>query len=167
MPFLDFTAGQVLTADLVDTYLMRQAVMIFDSSAARSSAISTAVITEGMVTYLKDTNSLEQYDGSGWVSVTNSTINTQSGTAYTLLATDAGKFVRFTSSSAVTLTIGTALLPGQRVDILRDGTGAVTWTAGGGTVQAVGGATSINGQYGGATIICVDTNQYRVLGRIA
>lgn len=165
MPILNFTAGQVLTAAQVNTYLMTQAVQTFASSAARSSAIATAV--NGQVTFLQDTESLEFWNGSGWVSVNNSTINTVAGTAYTLLATDAGKLVRFTSGSAVTLTIGTAILPGQKVDILRDGAGAVTWTAGGGTVLAAGTATSIPVQYGAATIFCIDTNQYRVVGRIA
>ena len=160
-----FTAGSVLNAADVNTYLMDQAVMTFADSTARSSAIASP--TNGMFTFLTASESLEYYDGTGWVSVNNSTINTQSGTAYTLAATDAGKLIQFTSASAVTLTIGTALLPGQKVDILRDGAGAVSWTAGGGTVQAVGGATSINGQYGAATIFCVGTAQYRVVGRIA
>lgn len=165
MPKKTFSAGSVLTAADVNTYLMDQSVMVFASDAARSSAIATA--TAGMVTLLTDSESLEVYNGSGWVSVNNSTINTQSGTAYTLTQADAGKLVVFTSASAVTLTIGTAILPGQRVDILRDGAGAVTWAAGGGTVQAVGGATSINGQYGAATILCTASNTYRVIGRIA
>lgn len=161
-----FSAGSVLTAADVNNYLMDQAVMVFASSATRATAIGTA--TEGMVTYLNDTNSVEfTPDGTAWISLNNSTINTQSGTAYTLTATDAGKLIQFTSASAVTLTIGTALTVGQKVDIIRDGAGAVTWTAGGGTVQAVGGATSINGQYGAATIFCVGTAQYRVVGRIA
>lgn len=165
MPYLNFAAGQVLTADQVDTYLMNQTVMTFADTAARTSALGTPTL--GMVSLLTDTDSMEIYDGTGWVSVNNSTVNTQAGTAYTLTATDAGKLVRFTSASAVTLTIGTAILPGQRVDLLRDGAGAVSWTAGGGTVLAVGGATSINGQYGAATLLCVGSNDYRVVGRIA
>lgn len=165
MPNLNFTAGQVLTAAQVNTFLMTQAVQTFESSASRASAIATAV--NGQVSFLQDTESLEFWNGTDWVSVSNSTLNTQAGTAYTLTASDAGKLVRFTSASAVTLTIGTAILPGQRVDLLRDGTGAVSWTAGGGTVLAVGGATSINGQYGAATLLCVGSNDYRVVGRIA
>jgi hypothetical protein len=52
-----FTAGEVLTAANVQDYLQDQAVMVFASSAARSSAIGTA--TEGMVTYLSDTNEIQ------------------------------------------------------------------------------------------------------------
>jgi hypothetical protein len=64
--FNDFTAGQVLTAAQVDDYLMRQMVMRFADSAARTTALS-GVLVEGMVSYLKDTNVVEVYDGSSWV----------------------------------------------------------------------------------------------------
>jgi hypothetical protein len=64
--FNDFTAGQVLTAAQVDDYLMRQMVMRFADSAARTTALS-GVLIEGMVSYLKDTNAVEVYDGSSWV----------------------------------------------------------------------------------------------------
>jgi hypothetical protein len=64
MPRKVFTAGEVLAAADVNDFLMDQAVMTFDSAAARGSAIGTA--TEGMVSYLNDTNSLEVFDGSRW-----------------------------------------------------------------------------------------------------
>lgn len=68
MPFLDFTAGQVLTADQVDTFLMRQTVMVFDDDAARTTALS-GILVEGMVTYLKSTKSMEKYDGVSFIPV--------------------------------------------------------------------------------------------------
>jgi hypothetical protein len=61
-----FTTGSVLTAAEVNTYLQEQTVMVFASAAARTTALS-AVLSEGMVSYLKDTNALEVYDGSSWV----------------------------------------------------------------------------------------------------
>lgn len=60
-----FAAGEVLTAGNVMGYLQDQAVMNFAGTAARGSAIGTAV-SEGMVSYLKDTNAVEVYDGSAW-----------------------------------------------------------------------------------------------------
>jgi len=69
MPFLDFTAGQVLTADQVDNFLMRQTVMVFDDATARDDAL-TDVLAEGMIVYLKDTNEVLKYDSSSWVSIT-------------------------------------------------------------------------------------------------
>lgn len=64
-----FTSGEVLTASDVNGYLMDQAVMRFASSAARGSAI--AAPSEGMVTYLDDTDQLEVYNGSLWRTVSN------------------------------------------------------------------------------------------------
>lgn len=63
-----WTAGEVVTAANVQGYLQDQAVMVFAGTAARSSAIATA--TEGMVSYLSDTNVLQVYTGSTWDAVT-------------------------------------------------------------------------------------------------
>jgi len=67
--FRTFTAGEVLTASNVQNYLMDQSVMVFGGSAARSSAIGTANFEEGMVSYLTDTDKVEAYNGTNWVSV--------------------------------------------------------------------------------------------------
>lgn len=67
--FRTFTAGEVLTASNVQNYLMDQSVMVFGGSAARSSAIGTANFEEGMVSYLTDTDKVEAYNGTDWVSV--------------------------------------------------------------------------------------------------
>ena len=65
MPYKDFTVGQVLTSAEVDEYLMRQTVMVFDSAAERGTALGTALV-EGMVTYRKDGDVVEQYNGTAW-----------------------------------------------------------------------------------------------------
>ena len=76
MPRKVFTAGEILTAADVNTNLMDQAVMVFDDSAARGSAIPSP--SEGMVTYLKDTDAVEKYttdwepvDTGGLIAVKN------------------------------------------------------------------------------------------------
>lgn len=63
--FKDFTAGEVLTANDVDTLLMQQTIMVFASTAARGSALGT-VVAEGMHSYISGLG-LEYYDGSSWV----------------------------------------------------------------------------------------------------
>ena len=63
-----FNTGDVLTAAQVNTYLQEQTVMVFASSAARTSALS-GVLAEGMVSYLQDTNAVEVYNGTAWVSL--------------------------------------------------------------------------------------------------
>jgi hypothetical protein len=47
--------------------------MVFGGSAARSSAIGTANFEEGMVSYLTDTDKVEAYNGTNWVSVAPTT----------------------------------------------------------------------------------------------
>lgn len=64
MPYKNFTPTQ-LTASEVNTYLMNQSVMVFANSAARSASLTLP--TEGMVTYLQDTDELEIYNGSAWL----------------------------------------------------------------------------------------------------
>jgi hypothetical protein len=63
-----FNTGDVLTATEVNTYLQQQTVMVFASSAARTSALS-GVLAEGMMSYLQDTNAVEVYNGSAWTSI--------------------------------------------------------------------------------------------------
>ena len=64
--FKTFNTGDVLTAADVNTYLMQQTVMVFADSAARTTALG-ANVSEGMLSYLKDTNQVEVYNGSSWV----------------------------------------------------------------------------------------------------
>jgi hypothetical protein len=66
MPRKTFTAGEVLAAADVNEYLMDQSVMTFADSAARGSAIGTAIAQEGMLTYLEDTDAFEYWDGSAF-----------------------------------------------------------------------------------------------------
>jgi hypothetical protein len=65
MPRKVFTSGEVLSATDVNNSLMNQMVMTFAGTAARGSAIATP--TEGMLTYLADSNTFEFFDGSSFV----------------------------------------------------------------------------------------------------
>lgn len=62
--FKNFSTGDVLTSSDVNGYLM-QGVWVFASAAARTSAVTSP--QEGNVSFLKDTNALEIYDGAAWV----------------------------------------------------------------------------------------------------
>jgi hypothetical protein len=63
-----YATGDILTAAQVNNYIQEQTVMVFADAAARTSALS-AVLAEGMISYLKDTNSTEYYSGSAWVAI--------------------------------------------------------------------------------------------------
>ncbi len=60
-----FSAGEVLTASNVQTYLMDQAIPVFASSTARDAAITSPA--EGQHCFLSDTDALQYYTGSAWV----------------------------------------------------------------------------------------------------
>lgn len=66
MPRKVFTAGEVLAATDVNDFLQDQTIMVFAGTAARGSAIPTPV--EGMYTHLNDTDALEYFDGTNFVS---------------------------------------------------------------------------------------------------
>jgi hypothetical protein len=73
MAFKVFANGFALNASELNTYLMNQSVMVFANAAARTAAFTP---TEGMVTYLEDTNALEVYNGTAWVAVGQDTVLT-------------------------------------------------------------------------------------------
>jgi hypothetical protein len=64
--FKTFTTGEVLTAADTNGYLM-QGVNVFANAAARTAAITSP--QEGQMSFLKDTNSTEYYDGAAWQTV--------------------------------------------------------------------------------------------------
>jgi len=63
-----FQAGEVLTASNLQSYAVDQSVQVYAGTAARGSAIGTAV-TEGMMSYLADSNNVQAYTGSSWESL--------------------------------------------------------------------------------------------------
>lgn len=84
-----FNTGDVLTAAQVNTYLQEQVVMVFNDATARTTALS-GVLAEGMVSYLKDTDAMELYNGSAWVSIAaDQTPLTTKGDLFTYSTTDA------------------------------------------------------------------------------
>ena len=63
-----FATGDVLTAAQVQYNLQNQVVMYFADATARTTALS-AVLVEGMVSYLASTKAIYTYSGSAWVAV--------------------------------------------------------------------------------------------------
>lgn len=76
--FRDFTAGSILTASQVDTFLMHQAVMRFTTTSAADTALG-ANKAEGMVVYATSTDTLHIYNGAAWIPVAEAL---GSGTGY-------------------------------------------------------------------------------------
>lgn len=66
MPYNTFTAGNILRASEVNTYLMKQAVMTFTTTSAADTALG-ANKTEGMVIYATASEFLYAYNGAAWI----------------------------------------------------------------------------------------------------
>jgi hypothetical protein len=66
--FKTFTAGAVLGATEVNTYLMQQSLMVFSTLAAGTAVIGTP--TEGMHIYDNSTGVISAYDGTYWQPIT-------------------------------------------------------------------------------------------------
>lgn len=98
---------------------------------------------------------------------------TDATTARTLTSSDMGKTIRFTSGSATVVTVdaSTDFTVGARVDIIADGAGELTVAASGATVagaetSTTTGSFTVGAQYSAATLMCVATDEYRLIGSI-
>jgi len=98
-------------------------------------------------------------------------LNAQTGTTYTLAASDAGDLVTLSNASAITLTVPTnASVPfaiGTQITIAQSGAGQVTISpAVGVTVSAADTATKLRVQWSAATLIKTNTNSWILIGDI-
>lgn len=99
--FKNWNNGDVLYSSDLNTYLGQQAVMVFANATARTAALS-GYLAEGMVSYLKDTDTVEVYDGTNWVGFTGD-----------ITALSAGTGISLTSATGPipTVAIDTAVVP--------------------------------------------------------
>ena len=81
--YKEFSTGEVLTAANVNNHLM-QVIMVYADSSARDAGITSSKREEGQFVFLKDSNTLQFYDGSSFVDfigegdITGVTITTSS-----------------------------------------------------------------------------------------
>ena len=88
--------------------------------------------------------------------------------SYVVSSTDAGKMLTCTKATAMTISIpnGIGLTAGQRVDFLQLGAGQVTFASTGATVSSTPGL-KLRAQYSAATLFCVATNVYVLIGDLS
>jgi hypothetical protein len=92
--------------------------------------------------------------------------NDQTGTTYTVAASDNGKVVVLDNASAITVDIDTGLPAGFNCSFIQKGAGQVSF-AGTATVNNRQSHTKINGQYGVASIVAYATDTYILAGDTA
>jgi hypothetical protein len=114
--------------------------------------------------------------GTGNVDITGtvvaqSTLNTQTGTTYTLVLTDASKLVTLNNASAITLTIppnsSVAFPVGTKVDLVQLGAGTVTVAEGAGVTVNATPTKDFRAQYSAASCIKIATDEWVLVGDLA
>jgi hypothetical protein len=100
------------------------------------------------------------------------TLNAQTGTSYTLAATDKDGVVTASNASAITVTINASVFAaGDRITVVQKGAGQVTFAQGSGvTINSTGAtatAPALRAQYSAATVIAESATVFYVVGDIA
>ena len=102
----------------------------------------------------------------------NLALNAQTGTTYTLVASDSSKLVTTSNASAVTVTIPPAIFTaGEQINVQSIGAGITSFVAGSGVTITSTGATSaapnLRAQYSACTIVCTASNVFTVIGDLS
>jgi len=94
----------------------------------------------------------------------NASTNVQSGTSYTLQASDNGKVLTFNNGSNVTLTVPAGLGAGFNCLIVQLGAGTVTPTASSTTIHQRQSLTKTAGQYAAASLVAYASDVFVLSG---
>jgi hypothetical protein len=87
---------------------------------------------------------------------------------YAIVSGDKNSYIRLTGATGRTFTIANVLAVGESVNFIQDGSGQITFLAGSGvTLQSVDNKLKTKQQYSGATVVCVASGQYRLVGDLA
>lgn len=99
----------------------------------------------------------------------DATINDQTGTAYTLQASDAGKVVVLNNASAITVTVPSGLGAGFNCSFVQKGAGQVSFddNSGATTINNRQSHTKINAQYGVASLLAYAADTFVLAGDTA
>lgn len=136
-------------------------------ATASSTPARVGVGTNGYVLTADSTAAAGVAWAAAPVTTLNISFNAQTGTTYSLVASDVNKLVTLNNASAITLTVPNGVFTsGQTINIQQLGAGQVT-IASDGTTTITGAGTKLRAQYSAGTIICTGTNTFTLIGDIA
>jgi hypothetical protein len=109
-----------------------------------------------------------------WVEQDDTTLsfNAQTGTTYTLVASDSAKLVTTSNASAVTVTVPPDVFTtGNQINVQSIGVGLTSFAQGAGVTITSTGATAsapiLRARYSAATIICTGSNTFTIVGDLS
>ena len=163
MAYKIFANGFPLNASEINVNLMNQAISTFANSADRDSAITAP--EEGQVVYIENLASFKWWTGADWDDLIPPVSTVSAKTAnYSTVAGDAGNTINSTGS-AITITINNNLTAGQRIDFVQTGAGQITFAAGSGvTLNSKDSKVKTKQQYSAATVLCLASGSYLLVG---
>ena len=159
-----FTAG-VATADaaIPESVVTAKGDLLVASTSG--TVDNLAVGTDGQVMTADAASAL----GVKWATpvTLNLTLNAKTG-SYSLLSSDVNKLVTVNSASASTITVPNGVFTvGQQINVASLGDGLVTIDSDGTTVLEATPGTVLRTKYSSATIICVATNTFLIVGDLS
>jgi hypothetical protein len=171
--------GQAVDTDLADL-LGGTTGQVLSKTSATDLAFTWVDANPGDITGVTAGTGLSGGGTSGTVTLSlDSTVattlgfNAQTGTTYTLVLADAAnKLVTLNNAAAITVTIPPSIFSaGQQVNLQSIGAGLTTFAAGAGvTITSTGASAAapiLRAQYSGATVICVASDTFTVIGDLA
>ena len=108
-----------------------------------------------------------------WIEQDDTTIsfNAQTGTTYTLVASDVSKLVTTSNASAVTVTIPSGVFSaGNIINVQSIGVGLTTISGGAVTITSTGASASapvLRARYSACSIICTASNVFTIIGDLS
>ena len=154
LAIVDDVAGTPTTKKITATNIMGLAPVQSVAGRTGTVTVDAGDLTDG------------NFDGTA-ISGFDASIHDQTGTAYTLLASDNGKVVVLNNASAVTVTVPSGLGAGFNCSFVQKGAGQVSFSASSTTINNRQSHTKINAQYGVASLLAYAADIFVLAGDTA
>lgn len=165
--------GALIVSDGTNYFTMRGKVASVGTGSLADDSVTNAKLAEMAANTFKSNltgssaNPVDNTVADVQAALANARINAQTGTTYTLQATDNGKVVTCSNGSAITVTVPSGLGAGFNVMVVQLGAGQVTFSPSSTTVNNRQSHTKIAGQYGTASLVAYASDTFALGGDTA